>query len=73
MSNGDQPDRRTRQFAEVIPPQPPPVAELSNRGAPPKPELGPLEQLVGVWVGRGTGWNMIALPFHKAPPPPAGF
>jgi hypothetical protein len=73
MSNGDQPDRRTRQFAEVIPPQPAPVAELSNRGAPPKPDLGPLEQLLGVWIGRGTGWNMIALPFHGAPPPPAGF
>jgi len=73
MSNGNQIDRRTRKFAEVVPPQPTHVATLSNRGAPPPPDLGPLEQLVGVWIGRGTGWNMIALPFHKAPSPPAGF
>lgn len=73
MSDDNQPDRRTRKFAEVIPPQPAPLQKLSNRGAPPPPELGPLENLVGVWIARGTGWNMIALPFHKAPSPPAGF
>jgi hypothetical protein len=73
MSNGNQPDRRTRKFAEVIPPQPMLLEAVSNRDAPPLPELGPLEQLLGVWIGRGTGWNMIALPFQKAPAPPAGF
>jgi hypothetical protein len=73
MSDGHQPDRRTRKFAEVIPPQPALLERVSNRSAPPPPELGPLEQLVGVWVGRGTGWNMIALPFQGAPAPPAGF
>ncbi|MBE7184558.1 MAG: hypothetical protein INR68_09155 [Methylobacterium mesophilicum] len=46
---------------------------MTNRGAPPPLNLGPLEQLLGIWTGRGTGWNMIALPFHGAPPPPAGF
>jgi hypothetical protein len=73
MSNGDEPDGRTRKFAEVIPPEPVQLERLTNRGAPPPPDLGPLEQLVGVWIGRGTGWNMIALPFQKAPAPPAGF
>ncbi len=73
MSNGNQPDNRTRQFAEVVLPQPAQLEKLSNRGAPPPPDLGPLEHLLGVWTGQGTGWNMIALPFHKAPPPPAGF
>ncbi len=73
MTNDNGGDRRTRKFAEVIPPQPTPLEKLSNRGAPPPPELGPLENLVGVWIARGTGWNMIALPFHGAPPAPAGF
>lgn len=26
-------------------------------------QLGPLAPLVGKWEGKGTGWNMIALPF----------
>jgi hypothetical protein len=73
MANGNKTDRRTRKFAEVIPPQPTHLEKVSNRAAPPPPDLGPLEQLVGVWIGRGTGWNMIALPFQKAPAPPAGF
>lgn len=73
MFDGKKPDRRTRKFAEVIPPQPTQVEKVSTRGAPSPLELGPLEQLVGVWIGRGTGWNMIALPFQKAPSPPAGF
>lgn len=29
-------------------------------------ELGPLRWLPGKWVGNGTGWNMIALPFDGA-------
>ena len=29
-------------------------------------ELGPLGLLPGKWEGKGTGWNMIALPFDKA-------
>ncbi len=73
MSNGEQPDRRTRKFGEVVTPQPTFLETVSNRAAPPPPDLGPLEQLLGVWIGRGTGWNMIALPFQKAPAPPAGF
>ena len=84
MSNNDQPDRRTRKFGEVVTPEPAQVEKLSNlnitatapvsnRGAPPPPELGPLELLLGVWKANGTGWNMIALPFHGAPAPPAGF
>lgn len=73
MPNGDQPDNRTRKFAEIVPPQPTQLERLSNRSAPPPPDLGPLEQLLGVWIGQGTGWNMIALPFQNAPAPPAGF
>ena len=30
-------------------------------------ELGPLGRLPGKWVGKGTGWNMIALPFDATP------
>lgn len=73
MANGNQTDRRTRKFADVVPPQPTHLKELSDRGAPPPPDLGPLEHLLGVWIGQGTGWNMIALPFQKAPAPPVGF
>jgi hypothetical protein len=73
MAIGSNPDRRTRKFSEVVPPQPAPTARLTNRGAPPPQALGPLEHLLGVWIGQGTGWNMIALPFHNAPAPPAGF
>ena len=29
-------------------------------------ELGPLGLLPGTWKGKGTGWNMIALPFDGA-------
>lgn len=32
-------------------------------------DLGPLTHLPGHWRGRGTGWNMIALPFQGANPP----
>ena len=71
MTNAERLDRRDRKFADVT--LPPPARKLTNRGAPPPPELGPLEQLPGVWTGQGTGWNMIALPFQDAPPAPAGF
>jgi hypothetical protein len=71
MASEQHVDRRDRQFADVVPP--PTKRKLTNRGAPPLPQLGPLEQLVGVWTGQGTGWNMIALPFQAAPAPPAGF
>lgn len=69
----DQTDRRTRKFSEVVPPLAEPAIRLTNRGVPSLPDLGPLQNLLGVWVGEGTGWNMIALPFQGAPPPPAGF
>jgi len=36
-------------------------------------ELGPLKLLPGKWKSKGKGWNMIALPFNNAPPPPNGF
>ncbi len=71
MATDKQPDRRSRQFAGVVPL--PPTRRLTNRGAPPPSNLGPLEHLLGVWIGEGTGWNMIALPFQEAPPPNAGF
>ena len=53
MANNE-PDRRTRKFAEVAPELMPRV-QLTNRGVPPLKDLGPLEQLVGVWIGKGTG------------------
>ena len=70
MANVNQTDRGDRKFAEIVPPR---LEQLTNRDAPPPQDLGPLEQLLGVWIGRGTGWNMIALPFQNAPAPPAGF
>ena len=36
-------------------------------------DLGPLKLLPGKWEGRGTGWNMIALPFQAAPAGSAPF
>lgn len=47
--------------------------KLTNRGAARPKDLGPLQNLPGVWRANGTGWNMIALPFQDAPAPPAGF
>lgn len=71
MDTNNQPDRRDRRFADVpLPAQP---RKLTNRGAPALEDLGPLGQLLGVWTGQGTGWNMIALPFQDAPPSPLGF
>ncbi len=72
MSKYKQSDRRDRKFAEVVLPAPE-LERLTNRGVPVPNDLGPLGQLLGVWIGRGTGFNMIALPFHGAPSPPAGF
>jgi hypothetical protein len=71
MENDVKNDRRTRKFGAVSPTVT--TDRMTNRDAPPPSDLGPLEQLVGVWIGRETGWNMIALPFDAAPPAPAGF
>lgn len=61
---------KDRSFGDVLTPKPlPPV----NKDTPDPQDLGPLEKLKGVWRAEGTGWNMIALPFHKAPPSPTGF
>jgi hypothetical protein len=38
--------------------------EMAKTGAK---ELGPLRLLPGKWKGKGTGWNMIALPFDGVP------
>lgn len=73
MDDGEKGDIRTRKFAEVITPQQEPLVKLTNRGVPVPDDLGPLQQLVGVWTAQGTGWNMIALPFQNAPAAPAGF
>lgn len=64
------PEQKPRQFAEVRLPR---QEALSKRGVPSPEELGPLKNLLGVWKARGTGWNMIALPYHEAPPPNGGF
>ncbi len=73
MDDGVKGDRRTRKFAEVVTPQPEPMVKLTNRGVPTPEDLGPLQQLLGVWTTRNAGWNMIALPFQDAPAAPAGF
>jgi hypothetical protein len=79
MTSNEEADRRTRSFADVVSPAQGeaelalPRVQLSDRSAPPPRDLGPLKLLPGVWTGDGTGWNMIALPFHGAPPAPAGF
>lgn len=35
--------------------------------------LGPFRQLPGTWEGKGTGWNMIALPFKPTPDSPLDY
>lgn len=57
----------TRKFAEIVPPRPAQIARLTAPVAPVPQDLGPLQDLLGVWTGEGTGWNMIALPFNAAP------
>lgn len=78
MSNDDesdqnQPPEAPRRFGEVVPNEPVVTRTLNRQGAPQAHDLGPLKDLVGVWEGKGTGWNMIALPFQGAPRPDAGF
>ncbi len=73
MANGNQRNEKPRRFADVVPSRPPQRKILIPQGVPAARDLGPLEHLVGVWRAEGTGWNMIALPFHGAPPPDAGF
>lgn len=52
---------RTRRFTELKIPD---VARLLTALPPPDPaKLGPLRNLFGAWEAKGTGWNMIALPF----------
>lgn len=73
MAFGSKSTGNDRKFAEVVPPPAAEALRLTTRGAPKPPDLGPLEKLVGVWTAKGTGWNMIALPFQNAPASPAGF
>ncbi len=40
------------------------------KASPNDPDLGPLQALPGVWSSKGTGWNMIALPFAAPGAPP---
>ncbi len=72
---------RSRKFIDVTPP-PAQVSRTLERAEalegigtdePEQMDLGPLTPLLGVWKAEGTGWNMIALPFEDAPPPPSGF
>ena len=35
--------------------------------------LGPFKNLPGLWEGKGTGWNMIALPFKPEPGSPLNY
>lgn len=44
-----------------------------SQAIPRMDDLGPLQLLPGEWRGKGTGWNMIALPFQNAPAAPNGF
>ncbi len=38
---------------------------LDEQELPAEVNLGPLEHLPGKWEAKGTGWNMIALPFEQ--------
>ena len=40
---------------------------FTDKPAQAKGDLGPIGQLTGKWEAKGTGWNMIALPFKDAP------
>ena len=70
-----------RQFFDVIPQArgtdtesiATPESGICGDPTPPGVDLGPIAPLQGTWTGKGTGWNMIALPFKDAPPPPAAF
>lgn len=73
MAIRNQRNEKPRRFADVVPSRPPERKQLIPQGVPTPRDLGPLKNLVGVWRAEGTGWNMIALPFHGAPPPDAGF
>lgn len=81
MENEEQGKQRDRKFVEFVPP--PPSQQRAMRAAaepadqastpPADVDMGPLEPLLGLWKGKGMGWNMIALPFENSPPSPAGF
>lgn len=58
-----------RRFAEVELPE---VGKLTRGEVPDMGEFGPIKDLKGIWKADGTGWNMIALPFHGNPPSNAG-
>ncbi len=83
MADNNETETRSREFIEVVPPptarieplglRAATIEPLGLRAAPPTPDLGPLQPLLGIWRARGTGWNMIALPFQNAPASPAGF
>lgn len=72
---------RRRKFIEITPPPAQVLSPLDSSAGleglradePQEMDLGPLTPLLGVWKAEGTGWNMIALPFEDAPPPPSGF
>lgn len=68
MSQGK--DNSKRKFREIIPPaSTQPLIRGLEKMTPTSQELdlGPLSNLLGVWRGFGTGWNMIAVPFDQAP------
>lgn len=67
VNNPAEPPRR---FAEVVLPEAPRESGLRSFALPstlPAPDLGPLSNLPGLWVAKGTGWNLIALPFQNGP------
>lgn len=61
-----QPAPPDRKFADVILP-PPPKPLTADHAVPNLANLGPLQNLIGLWTADGTGWNMIALPWQNAP------
>jgi hypothetical protein len=52
---------RTRRFFELEIPKD--VGLFADLPPPDPSKLGPLRNLLGAWEAKGTGWNMIALPF----------
>ncbi|WP_104668731.1 heme-binding protein [Ensifer adhaerens] len=73
MVAAKKPASNNREFSEVPLIRAPLIQGLETKRTKASPDLGPLKNLLGAWEARGTGWNMIALPFSKSTAPPAAF
>ena len=72
MKNEKRPETKLppRKFAEVELPKR--KLSITRGDVPSMDDFGPIKDLKGIWKAEGTGWNMIALPFHGDPPSNVG-